>query len=175
MPDKADGGSLAGRMPSPALYMTPSDYLRDRVDDQIEWYTRKSSLNKRWFIRLTGIEILLSVSIPFLTDFITADSLGVKHLVSLVGICLALNSGLLVLMKYKDNWVAYRTTAERLRHERCKYLTRTGIYAGEDRFVQFVSVVEEVLTQEIAAWKSSQAPSKEAAGTTPVAATEEEA
>ncbi len=41
--------------------MTPEEYLKDRVEDQIVWYDRKSGSNKMWFI-LLQIATLVAVT-----------------------------------------------------------------------------------------------------------------
>lgn len=136
--------------------MKQEEYMQQRVEDQIEWYSRKASLNKNWYIRLEVIAIVLSVSIPFVSNFMTANTPWVKHIVSLMGVLIAAISGLVGLMKYRDNWVEYRTTAELLRHERYMFLTKSGAYSGGKRFDTFVQTIENLLSSEIAKWKNYQ-------------------
>lgn len=139
-----------------ALRMTPEEYMKDRVEDQINWYSAKSSSNKKWFLRLEIAAILFSVSIPFVTDFITPSTTYMKTVVSFLGVSIAFITGLLSLMKYRDNWVEYRATAELLRRERFLYLTRSGVYSGAKPFVAFVRSVEEILATEVSNWKQNQ-------------------
>ena len=54
--------------------MTTNNYLTDRVDDQIDWYDKKSSWNQRMFKQLQILQIVAAASIPFLTGFITSES-----------------------------------------------------------------------------------------------------
>jgi hypothetical protein len=140
-----------------ALRMLPEDYLQQRVDDQIAWYDRKSGLNKKLYIRMEIAAILLSVSIPLVTDFITAETPYIKSVVSFMGVAIAAITGIVSLMKYRDNWIEYRTTSEMLRHERFMYLTSVGAYQTRDRFAVFVVAVEEILTKEINNWGTNRA------------------
>jgi hypothetical protein len=143
--------------------MTPSEYLKNRVEDQIDWYSAKSKLNKSWYIRLEIAAILLSVSIPFVSNFMSGQALWVKHCVSFMGVAIAAITGLLALMKYRDNWIEYRSTAEMLRRERYMYITKSGGYAGKGRFNLFVQSIEGILSREISQWKKYQTASQEKA------------
>jgi len=44
-------------------------YLKERVQDQIDWYDRKSTFNKRWFIWLRAVESASTATVPFLSGF----------------------------------------------------------------------------------------------------------
>ncbi|MFM2375956.1 MAG: hypothetical protein RLZZ165_1053 [Bacteroidota bacterium] len=134
--------------------MNQDEYMKERVEDQIEWYSTKASLNKKWFVRLEMVSIGLSVSIPFVSNLMSENATWVKHAVSLMGILIAGISGLMGLMKYRENWLEYRTTCELLRHERYMFLTRAGSYASGDRFDLFVQTIENLLSKEAANWKS---------------------
>jgi hypothetical protein len=49
--------------------MTPEEYLRDRVEDQIVWYDRKSGSNKMWFIILQIATLVAAASVPVFAIF----------------------------------------------------------------------------------------------------------
>ena len=49
--------------------MTPEEYLKDRVEDQIVWYDRKSRSNKMWFIILQITTLGASASVPVFAIF----------------------------------------------------------------------------------------------------------
>jgi hypothetical protein len=141
--------------------MTPSEYLKTRVEDQIDWYSTKSRNNKNWYIRLEIAAILLSVSIPFVSNFMTGQALWVKHCVSFMGVSIAAITGLLALMKYRDNWIEYRSTSEMLKREHYMYITKSGAYSGKGRFNLFVQSIEGILSREISQWKKYQTASQE--------------
>lgn len=44
--------------------MTDKEYIIKRLDNQIAWYSKKSSVNQKWYKWLKRFEIILSVSIP---------------------------------------------------------------------------------------------------------------
>lgn len=130
--------------------------MKERVDDQIKWYSTKSRENKKWFIRLEVAAILFSVSIPFVTNFITPSTTYMKTVVGVLGVSIAFITGLLSLMKFRDNWVEYRATAEMLHRERFLFLTRSGAYSGANAFKTFVQSVEGILSSEVSNWRQNQ-------------------
>ncbi len=136
--------------------MTSEEYLTQRVDSQIAWYSSKSASSKQWYIRLQMLTIVFSVSIPFVSNFMTDQTVWVKHIVSFMGLTIAAVTGFLSLMKYRELWIEYRATSEILKHERYMYLTRSGAYSGKDRFKVFVQTIEDVLSKEVANWKTYQ-------------------
>ena len=130
------------------------DYLEKRVQDQIGWYSRKSSSNKRWFYRLKFAETLLAVLIPFLTGYITDGCSGLKITVGIIGVLVAALTGFVTLFKLQENWVKYRTMCESLTQERYLYLAHAGVYKEASRFNLFVERIESMLTKENSQWTS---------------------
>ena len=81
--------------------MNPEDYIKDRVDGQIEvvWY-RKSVANQRWFRWLRMVEILAAASIPLLVGY--ADSIAeFKVIVGILGLLVAVIAGVLGLYQFQ--------------------------------------------------------------------------
>jgi hypothetical protein len=131
--------------------MDIEQYLQERLDDQINWYDRKSGWNQRLHKRLRLLEVVAAASIPFLTGFI-ADFAFMTHVVAVVGVAIAVISGAFALFKFQENWIEYRTTAETLKHQKYLFLTQTGPYAGEDAFHTLVETVEGLISQENSKW-----------------------
>lgn len=132
--------------------MTSEEYLQERLDDQIKWYDDKSSWNQMWYKRLRALEILFSVTLPFLVSHITGDSGMLKLLAGAMGVAIALIAGLVTLYKFQENWVEYRATAETLKHEKYLYLTQTAPYDGDNAFHLLVATAESAMSKENAAW-----------------------
>jgi len=132
--------------------MAPEEYLRDRLDDQINWYSQKSQWNQAWFKRLRVVEILFATSIPFLVSYITPETTTLKLVVGAMGIVVALVSGLVTLYKFQENWIEYRTTAETLKHEKYLYLTLSPPYDGDEPFRLLVARVESTVSKENTNW-----------------------
>ena len=51
--------------------MNDDDYISSRVDNQIDWYDRKSQGAQRWFKLLRGAEIVAAATIPLIAGFAT--------------------------------------------------------------------------------------------------------
>jgi hypothetical protein len=56
------------------MVMTTNDYLTYRVDNQIDWYDKKSSWNQRLYKRLQILQIVAAASIPIFAGFITSET-----------------------------------------------------------------------------------------------------
>ena len=114
--------------------MDSEEYLKQRLQDQIDWYDKKSQHNQRWHKKLKAVEILMAASIPFLVGYITETAPGMKFIVGFLSVIVAAIAGLVGLYKFQENWIEYRTTAESLKHEKYLYLTKTGPYDGANAF-----------------------------------------
>lgn len=146
--------------------MNEEEYLNSRVDSQLEWYSKKSRLNKMWYIRLKVIETVMALLIPFLTAYITQNTVTLKITVGLLGVLVALASNLIILFNVHENWLQYRTTLEAMKYEKFMFLTKTGAYLNnENAFNMFVEKFEFIISKENANWaangrKESPAPIK---------------
>jgi hypothetical protein len=142
--------------------MTAQEYLTDRLNDQIEWYDKKSQFNQKRFKSIRVLNIILSVSIPFLTALMNNDKSTsnnvLKILIGFIGALIAVSEAILNLYKYHENWIQYRSTAESLKHHKYLYETKTGIYANEaNAFSVLVDNVENLISKENTSWVGNQA------------------
>lgn len=144
--------------------MSPEEYVRDRLDDQITWYDQKSQCNQKWFRGLRVLEILFAMSIPFLVSEISNDTNYLKAIVGIMAVCVAVISGLVTLYKFQENWNEYRTTCESLKHEKYLFLTQVEPYEMEERFSLFVQRVENLISKENSAWSQYTHSGEEASG-----------
>jgi hypothetical protein len=53
--------------------MGEQEYFEQRLDDQINWYDKKSVFNQQRYKQLRTAEIVLSLLIPFATPFIPSN------------------------------------------------------------------------------------------------------
>ena len=131
--------------------MNEEEYLKNRLDDQIDWYDRKSSQNQKSFKRLQFILIIAAASIPFISGYVD-DLYYLQYLLGGIGVLIATITGMLSLYKFQENWTAYRTTCESLRHEKFLYLTKTDPYRGKNAFNLLVQRVEMLISKENSSW-----------------------
>lgn len=130
--------------------MTPDQYMQERVEDQLEWYSKKSTSNKNWHFRLQLVTLVAAALVPVIS--LSSAEWGVRILVALMGSIAAIAAGVVALYQFRDLWVDYRATAEQLKYE--KYLFKTGSqpYSNADCFPLFVSRVESIILQENRSW-----------------------
>ena len=134
--------------------MTEQEYLDKRVNDQIDWYGKKSAWNKRWFLRLRIAETILALLIPFITAFINEDRLELKITVGMLGVIVAASASIVTLYKLNENWIQYRSVCESLVHEKFLYITQSGPYKDGNSFPVFVEVIESYISKENTQWAS---------------------
>jgi hypothetical protein len=132
--------------------MNQEEYLKERLQDQIDWYDRKSMQNQKCFKRLQVIAIFASISIPFLAGYITEATVLLKLSVGILGLVVAAITAILGLYKFQENWLEYRTTCESLKHEKYLYLTNSDPYDQEEPFKLLVERVESLISKENTAW-----------------------
>lgn len=124
----------------------------ERLQDQLDWYDRKSAHHKDWFQRLKVIQIVAAAAIP-----VAAGAGAPAWFVGAAGALIVVLEGLQQLFQFQQNWVTYRATAEALKHEQLLYLMGAGPYAGARRpAVRLAERVEGLVSQEHSAWSSLQ-------------------
>ncbi|MGI9072486.1 MAG: DUF4231 domain-containing protein [Bryobacteraceae bacterium] len=140
---------------------TPEEVTLARLEDQIDWYSRKSSLNQRRFKLMKGITIASAAAIPVLTT--TTIPYG-RYIAAGLGVLIAIMEGLQQLNQYNSNWASYRATSEALKHEKFLYLEKAGPYlAAQNPQAMLAERVESLISQEGSKWLTvqSQKPQNE--------------
>ena len=133
---------------------TPEEATLARLEDQIDWYSRKSSLNQRRFKWMKGITIASAAAIPVLT---TAGIPYGKYIAAGLGVVIAIIEGLQQLNQYSANWISYRATSESLKHEQYLYFGRAGPYAAaQNPQAMLAERIESLISQEGSKWLTLQ-------------------
>ncbi len=134
--------------------ISQDDYFSERLNNQIDWYDRKSIQSQRWFKRLQVIVIVSSATIPFLSGYMDEETLYLKIAVGLLGLLIAAITAVLGLYQFQENWLEYRTTCETLRHEKYLFLAKAAPYNEEEPFLLLVERVEGLISKENTNWQS---------------------
>lgn len=142
--------------------MNQEEYLKERLEGQIDWYDKKSIKNQNWFKRLQVIVIVASATIPFLSGFMDETTLYLKIVVGLLGLTIAAATAILGLYQFQENWLEYRTTCETLRHEKYLFLTGAAPYDEDEPFLLLVERVEGLISKENTNWQSYMKQSTDA-------------
>ncbi|MFL6352577.1 MAG: DUF4231 domain-containing protein [Bryobacteraceae bacterium] len=140
---------------------TPEEVTLTRLEDQIDWYSRKSSLNQRRFKLMKGVTIASAAVIPVLTT--TTIPYG-RFIAAGLGVLIAIMEGLQQLNQYNSNWTSYRATSEALKHEKFLYLEKAGPYlTAQNGQAMLAERVESLISQEGSKWLTvqSQKPQNE--------------
>ena len=90
-----------------------------RLEDQIAWYDAKSRHNQRWFKLLKVWQIVVAAAIP-----VAAAAEAPVWLMGGGGALIVVLEGFQQLQQYQQNWTTYRSTCERLKHEKYLFAAR---------------------------------------------------
>jgi len=133
-----------------------------RVEDQIQWYERKSRTNLRWFKVLKTSTIVVATLIPLISGSTNALTLG--PIAGGLGALVAIIEGIQHLNQFQSNWMIYRSACESLRHEKFLYLASAGPYAATPNPPALLAErAESVVFQEHAKWSASREPTQQKA------------
>ena len=127
--------------------MAEADVTLARLEDQINWYDRKSLRSQKVYKSLKLVEIAAAALIPLFSGF------RISWVAGSLGALVALVEGILHLNQYHENWINYRSTCESLTHEKYLYLAMAGPYAAPgDAHRLLAERIESLVSQEHAKW-----------------------
>lgn len=133
--------------------MNEQEYIEKRLDDQQQWYEKKSAWNQTWFKRLRLVEIVLAAGVPFASSLMDKNPEVIPMVVSAMAFLIAAISAVISLSNFQDSWLQYRTAAEQLKREKFLFLTGSEPYNGDDPFHDLVQNVEKILGEENSSWR----------------------
>lgn len=135
---------------TPEVVQPAMSPAQTRLEDQIAWYDRRSRQNQRWFKGLKICQIVVAAAIP-----VGAAASAPVWLIGSGGALIVVLEGLQQLQQYQQNWTTYRSTCERLKHEKFLFLALAGPYAtASNPEALLAERVEGLVSQEHAAWVS---------------------
>ena len=135
-----------------AAALDPADPIFDRLEKEIEWYSRKSARCQRLYKWLKFVEIVAAAAIPLLAGFDTP-----VEVLAILGALIVVLEGLQHVNQYQSNWITYRSTCEALKHEKFLYLAHAGAYANAaNPDALLAERIENRVSQEHASWASEQ-------------------
>ena len=110
-----------------------ANYLQDRVEEQLKFYSMRSSQNKKYYLKTQKLIIALGVLIPIINfvalifhyDYTYPFFLLISAIISsIIGFTAAISQ----LNKYYENWINYRITLELLKREKYLFQNNAGGY-----------------------------------------------
>ena len=79
-------------------------YYAERLEDQINWYSSKSTLNKKMYYRINLLMLLLSASIPVMATFTSLSSSCSRVLLGTAGALVTILAGVSSMFKFQEKW-----------------------------------------------------------------------
>jgi hypothetical protein len=132
--------------------MNQDEYIKERLDGQIKWYDKKSSENQNWYKGLQILLVLSGITIPFLSGFVTTESITLKIIVGALGLIIVAISAVNGIFKFQENWITFRTTCESLKHEKYLFLAKAEPYDIDDPYHFLAKRVEALISKENTKW-----------------------
>jgi hypothetical protein len=128
-------------------------YLKERYEDQMNYYDRSSIKNQRKYRRFQWILIVLSAITPILAA-LDGKWFSLQIAVVIISAVVAILTTGLKTFQYQELWVNYRATNEQLKPEIHYYNFNVGPYgaAGIDKESLFITRVETILDKEHQGW-----------------------
>lgn len=139
-------------MPEPAGQDARTDPVITRLEDQIGWYSRAATRNRRghWSLRIASLT--MAAAIPLTVLFEQPNTLA-----AVLGAGIVIAEGAHELLRLQQNWTSFRATAEALKHEKYLFLAGAGPYRGEaDPRPMLAERVEALISSETAGWVALQ-------------------
>jgi hypothetical protein len=139
-------GTESGEKGDGAVPQLPSPW--ERLEGQIAWYSAQAAHNQRWFKALKVCQIVTAAAIP-----VAAAAGATSWLIGGAGALIVALEGLQQMQQYQQNWITYRATCERLKHEKFLFAAHAGPYARAPRAEALLAErVEGLVSQEHAGW-----------------------
>ena len=170
-------GRNVNALPRSKALLTDGEYLEQRLENQMNWFDKKSSIYQRKYKKFKHWEFIIAAFIPVVVTFSamgfvektiifqTGDvivnlSIIFQMMASLGGVMLIIFNKNLELEEYFKLWKDYRSNAEALQFERMRYLTRTEPYDEGDAYPRLVERVEHLLNRENLKWQQQEPDAK---------------
>ena len=115
------------------------EYIKNRVDTEIEWYDKKSIHSQKMYKGFQIVEIVLASFIPLFSAY-SQNCTIVAFTVGLFGAIIAIIESTTKLYKYHENWIQYRTTCELLKYQKNLFLTGSYPYNNSDETIENIFV-----------------------------------
>lgn len=133
-------------------------YWKERYEDQLAWYGKKSARNKAAYLGLRGTILATVAAVP-----VTLIADAPRLVPTVLSAVVMLLEGLLSLLRCHENWISYRSNAEMLKKEGNLYRARIGEYGqSADPQGLFVARIEALVSREHTFWRAvSQRPEKQ--------------
>lgn len=137
------------------IFLNDEQYIEKRLQNQIDWYSNKSSLAQKKYKIFQTIEFSLAAATPVVGSAALAFdkiNLILTLVMGVLGAGIAVIQSLCKMNKWHENWIQYRYISELLKHEKYLYTTKASPYDDENAFDFLVQRVERSISSENVNW-----------------------
>ncbi len=143
--------------------MTEEDYIEQRLNNQINWYSKKSSTNQKkhkyWQVIKIISALLITTLSLWATKALPVDNsegipfaFNIVHVIGILGAFIVFIESFVKIFNYEKLWLQYRMTSERLKREKLLFQTKSIPYNNEDAFALLVQQCEVLMQNEVQGW-----------------------
>ena len=144
--------------------MTQEEYIKDRVEDQIEWYGNKSSMCQKKYKIWQVLKIIAALLITTLSLWISSEEeikkiplwffhINMPQVIGIMGAFIIFIESFVKIYDYKKLWVQYRMASENLIREKLMFETKSAPYNITEPFILFVQRCEAIMQNEMQGWE----------------------
>jgi hypothetical protein len=140
------------------------DYKEKRLQEQINWHSKKARHNKIRFRAYQIVTLVASAIIPIINVANIGD-FQTRIISSIISGIIAVSTGITQLEKYQENWILYRTSTELLKKEKFFFENSAGEYSNlgdKEKNKLLVERVESIVSAETSKYFTIHQPKKEA-------------
>ncbi len=130
-------------------------YLKDRYENQRQWYENKARFNKNWntTLQLTLIALTSMTPLLIIIDIIFQEFPILRVLSVITSILIAFIAPTIRFLKFQEKWVNYRSVAELLKKEQYYFKANINEYGkAQDKQKLFVERIENLISQAHTSW-----------------------
>lgn len=113
------------------------DYIYNRLEEQQQWFSKKSSRCKNYFHIFSLVSIIGSLLVPALGEDCPLES-------RIIALLVAISIGVNEHYKFQLKWKIYRDTSEMLKSEKFKFENSVGEYDQKNEAEKNKVLVERI-------------------------------
>ena len=132
--------------------MNQEEYIKERLDDQIKWYSTKSASNQTKHKYWQVIKIIAALLITILSLLVKEYPVMV-YVIGVLGAFIVFIESYIRIYDFNKLWVQYRMTSESLKGEKMLFQTNSDPYNIEDPFQLLVKRCEAIMQSETKSWE----------------------
>lgn len=132
------------------------NYIENRYDIEVEWYSKKAIQNKKRYEILQVMIIIFTIITPVVIVLELTFNHELAYISLIFSVIVAISTSFLRTFKYHDNWINYRNVCETLKKEIHLYSAHADEYSNAiDPESLFVKRVESLISRENTLWVST--------------------